>query len=542
MVDFEKQLPTEGLFMTPYGGNNDDNRIGGNCRVYTTKHRNAAGFAQQSSIMIDLGNMFGDRKKYEFDEFIPDVMRHLEKADGSTQHDVEEPLDGLLLTHGHEDHISAIPHYLRRGYKLPTIYAPKLTIETIRKQLENQGLWDQVKGDLKFKTVKPGDNFKVGNFNVTAVATSHSFADSLSYFVETPTANFLHTSDMKADPSIPVGDHTDFDLMRKLSKEKGCQALIIESTNAPKAGAITDEKTVRDEFLKMMKGSRSAAASGLKNKRIIVAVMGNNHQRLATMAELARLTNRSLYPMGPAITDALKVLKRAGHDLAKDYGLKFERSQQRLKSQRPGQQMIMATGTQGEVLATIARAARGEDSQLHFNPETDVLIMSSTDIPGNEAAIEKMLAPLRKKGVQVITPKQANTHSSGHGSQADIEQFIDALKPQTVLPMHGGDIMLEANAKFAESKGYSAYLQRRNDGTLHIGPKGEITRVAVRPDQWIGVYDANNDFRNPDYKYTRFVRINGHPANFVLSTDYGPNGKPKYQYKRRNVKFAHKPN
>lgn len=503
-----ENMPETGLFTLSLGGNNDNGQIGGNCRLYIDSERNARGNLNSSSIMVDMGCMF-DLSNNVIDEYVPDADAVLERPDHSA-HAPEVKLDAMLLTHAHLDHTGAIVHYLNRGFKFPTVYAPKLTLETVRNQLEAQQLPEHLIREFFRNTVeiKDGDILNIGRFKVEAIANSHSFADTMSFKIESPNGKVLHTGDLNTDRSeLMVGETTNFDRFEQLQNED-LDALLIDSTRATQEEEDISEAEVYNTLKRL-------AENNFADKKLVICAMGNMHHRLNTIARVAKETGRDLVLTGQAHIQTYNAMKASGYNLEKQYGFKFGTNGKRA----PGNMIEIVSGTQGETEAVLTRGLLGVHKTFSINPKTDVLLMMASAIPGNENNINAMLS-LAPEKLKIVTTKDIPTlHAGGHSKAFGLSKYQNSCKAKCVIPMHGNPEMIEAQCKLAEKNGYKSYAQTRNDGLLQISSEG-VTKINERLDSWVAAI-KHDQFNISEVEYRKNYSIHGMPL--PEGNDYAQN-------------------
>lgn len=493
-----ENMPENGLFTLALGGNNDNGQIGGNCRLYVDSARNQRGNLNQSAIMIDMGCMF-DLSSNEITEYIPDADVVLERP-SHPAHRQEFPLEALLLTHAHLDHTGAIAHYLNRGFKFPTVYGTKLTLETVKHQLMSQNLDPYLIDEFMRGSVaiKDGDHLNLGRFKIEALANSHSFADTLSFKIETPNGRLLHTGDLNTDQSdVMVGEKTNFDRFEQLAQED-LDALFIDSTRAPQE----NEKDISEQ--EVYEKLKQLATQNFEHKKLVICCMGNMHHRLNSIARVAKETGRDITLTGQAHLQTYSAMKASGYNLEKKYGLKFNK-----KETSPEKTIEIISGTQGETEAVLAKGLLGVHPTFSINPKTDVLLMMSSVIPGNEANIASVLS-LAPKDLKVLTTADIpQLHAGGHSKALGLEKYQTSCKAKCVIPMHGNPEMIKAQCDIAERNGFKSFAQLRNDGLLQITSDG-ITRINQRVDSWVAAIKTEA-FEISSTEYRKNFSIHGMP-------------------------------
>lgn len=521
----------EGLFWTPLGGLND-NTIGGNCNLVSYKGKNARGRFDATHVMIDLGGLMTSRERSGQDELIPDATECF-KHPRAPRTDPATPVAAILLTHGHLDHISGLIHYIRQGYTMPPIHGTQTTVNTLLEELGRQGVPASIVDKLPIEILKPGEKLRIGPMEVTPIAVSHSYAGSVGFHIETPQGRLFMSGDAKWDQTIPLQGRTDVEGLKRIA---GVDAMFMDSTSIHRDAETPPEADV--------KASLGAIFREHKDKRITALVMANNHQRLATLCQLAAETGRAVMPVGWSIRNAIKALELSRVDLRAMTGAQFVGvGTQRAQRLRPHETLILATGTQGEPDTNLYRAARGAHTELDFDPRFDTLVNSSTVIPGNEKQLQDALKVLQARmrerfgrPLTVVDASNAFVHVSGHPGKGDVQNFYDAVKPKVLVPYHGSSGHLEHHAAFAGGQGIPAVLVRGNCATLQIGPKG-VFPVAYRHDAWIGMRNEGS-LKEPKWKFTRNLGSDGLPLpkNAELpAPPVGATGKPLFRIASNRV-------
>ena len=477
MTDVSSRSPaTEGLEWASLGGNNES-AIGGNCHAYSVSRRQG-NKTVRDVILVDMGSLFSDRKVTGFDTLFPKVDEFFTEHAGDFCR-AEDKAQAIVLTHAHQDHIGAISHYINMGYKLPPIYGSPLSLSILRSDLLQHKIdkaqWPQM------HSMRPGEIVKIGGFTIEPVTMSHSLSNGYSLAIEGNGTRVLHSGDVKADQTVLIGPKTDFDHLKRVGA-KGVDAMLLDSTRVSDPRPMATEEDIRNSLTAIMNENRG--------KRMIFAVMGANMERIAGLLKIARDNNKTVVVAGSAIARNLLSLKFAGIDLNKVLGgpVKIlEAKSPEAKALNPADTIVLATGTQGEENAAIARASRSEHPHFAFNPGNDVLVMTSSVIPGNEAEAEAPLAAVRALGVPVITNKDRLTHASGHGHQPDMEAIVKAVNPKVLIPKHGDAGLLAAHEKFMQSIGFKT-MHVDNWEKLRITKNG-VTRESAAASRWFGVRD-----------------------------------------------------
>ncbi|MCI8864121.1 MAG: ribonuclease J [Lachnospiraceae bacterium] len=375
-----------------------------------------------SIIVIDCGLSFPSDDMLGIDLVIPDVTY------------LEQNLDkvkGFVITHGHEDHIGALPYILQK-VNVP-VYSTKLTIGLIENKLKEHNLMKSTKR----KVVKHGQSINLGCFRVEFIKTNHSIADAAALAIFTPAGIIVHTGDFKIDYTPVFGDAADLQRFAELGK-KGVLALMCDSTNAIRPGFTASERTVGKTF--------DAIFAEHKSNRIIVATFASNVDRVQQIIDSAYKYNRKVVVEGRSMVSVIGTASELGYIRIPE-GTLIDIEQ--LKDYTDEQTVLITTGSQGESMAALSRMAASLHRKVSIKPN-DVVILSSTPIPGNEKAVSKVMNELYQKGAEVIFQ---DTHVSGHACQEEIKLMYALLHPRYALPVHGEYRHLVANRNLAQSMG-----------------------------------------------------------------------------------------
>ncbi len=375
--------------------------------------------------LVDCGMSFPDEDMPGIDIVIPDFSYILENKD---------KIKGLVVTHGHEDHIGAIP-YLLRNFNLP-IYATRLTIGLIEGKLKEHKLL----GEAKLNTVKPGQKVNLGKFTVEFIHVNHSIPDAAGFAITCPAGTVIHTGDFKID-TTPIDDYViDIGRFSEYGKS-GVLALLADSTNAERLGYTASERLVG--------GSFSNLFSKAEGHRIIVATFSSNIHRIQQIIDEAAKCNRKVAVSGRSMINVVTVAEELGYlnvpenvliDLAdvKDYD--------------PSKIVVVTTGSQGEPLSALHRIAFSDHKQIDIIPG-DMIIISATPIPGNEKLVSKVINELMKSGANVVYERMYDVHVSGHACQEELKLMMSVIKPKYVIPLHGEQKHLNKHAELAVQMG-----------------------------------------------------------------------------------------
>ncbi len=360
----------------------------------------------ESIIVVDCGLAFPSEDMLGIDLVIPDI---------SYLKDNFSKVKGFVITHGHEDHIGALPYVLKQ-LNVP-VYGTKLTLALIERKLKEHGL----EKTAKLMLVKHGDTVSLGDFKVEFIRTNHSIQDASSLAIFTPVGTIFHTGDFKIDYTPIYGEPADLQRMAEIGKQ-GCLALICESTNATKPGLTLSERTVGRTF--------DLTFSEYRNRRIIVATFASNVDRVQQIIDTAYRYDRKVVIEGRSMVNVIGVANELGYIKVPE-GTLIDIDH--LKDYPPEKTVLITTGSQGESMAALSRMANSTHRKVSIMPG-DTVIMSSTPIPGNEKAVYKVINELSIKGAKVIFE---DAHVSGHACQEEIKLMYALLHPKFSLPIHG---------------------------------------------------------------------------------------------------------
>lgn len=376
----------------------------------------------ENILLIDCGLMFPEEELLGIDIVIPDVTYLLEN---------KEQLCGIVLTHGHEDHIGALP-YLARQLNVP-VYGTKLTLGLLAGKLKEQGLAEVV--DLRI--LKPRNAVSIGPFRVELIRVSHSIPDAVAVAIHTPVGVLVHTGDFKIDPTPVDGEVTDFFRFAQLG-EKGVLVLMSDSTNVERPGYTLSERVVGQTFDETFRHAR---------ERIIIATFASNIHRLQQAIITARQYGRKVAVVGRSMVNVLSIAHDLGYLHIPDGTLVELEEANRLPKNKV---VVLSTGSQGEPMSALTRMAWGDHRQIEIFPG-DTVIISAAPIPGNEKLVARVIDLLFKKGAHVIYEKVSGIHVSGHSSQEELKLMINLLKPKFFVPVHGEYRMLIKHAELAQA-------------------------------------------------------------------------------------------
>lgn len=390
-------------------------------------------------VMVDCGITFADPNYPGVDVILPDLAFIEERIDD---------LLGIVLTHGHEDHIGALP-YLAEDLGVP-LFASPFTAGLIRGKLDEEGNTDRV----KLNVVKPGKEFQLGPFGFRFVPVAHSIPEGNALLITTPYGKVFHTGDWKLDDSPVIGAPASADVMTAIGDE-GVLALVCDSTNVFNKEASGSESSVRQGLYDVV-----TAAKG----RVLVTTFASNAARLKTLGEVARDTDRAMCVAGRSLDRILKVAQATGYLTDFPETVDWD-SAMRMPRDKI---LIVATGGQGEERAALARVAFGSH-QISLDAG-DTVVFSSKQIPGNEVAIGRIQNALAAKGVIMITDRQAHVHVSGHPGRPELATMYGWIRPELLMPVHGEMRHMMEHARFGLSQGVPRALVQRDGDIVRLAP------------------------------------------------------------------------
>ncbi len=380
----------------------------------------------QDIVVVDCGLGFPDEELYGVDVVIPDIAYLKQNKDR---------IRGIVITHGHEDHIGALP-YVMRELDVP-IYATPLTAGIIELKLEEHDLLY----NTQIFTKRAGDKFKLGCFEIEFIHVNHSIADSVALAIRTPVGVVIHTGDFKIDVTPVQGEMIDLARLGQLGKQ-GVLALLSDSTNVERPGHTESERKVADKFDELFKGC---------DKRIIVTTFASNVQRIQQIVNVAAKYKRKVAVTGRSMENMIRVAMELGYmDIPE--GVLMDLTQ--IKGQPKNRTVIISTGSQGESMSALYRMAFSEHKQINIDAN-DRIIISASAIPGNETTISRVIDELFHKGAEVIYDRHTDLHVSGHASQEEQKLMLALTKPRFFIPVHGEYRMLCKHAEIAHTMGIS---------------------------------------------------------------------------------------
>lgn len=376
-------------------------------------------------VVVDCGLSFPEDDMLGIDLVIPDVTYLKENQD---------KIKGFMITHGHEDHIGALP-YVLKDLPIP-VYATKLTMGIIENKLKEHGL----ERAAKRKVVKFGQNINFGNLRIEFIKTNHSIVDAAALAIYSPAGTVVHTGDFKVDYTPVFGDAIDLQRFGEIGK-KGVLALMCDSTNAEREGFTQSEKTVGKTF--------DSIFSEHTSTRIIVATFASNVDRVQQIINSAYKFGRKVVVEGRSMVSIIDTAMNLGYlNIPENTLIDIEQ----IKNYPDDRTVIITTGSQGESMAALSRMAGGMHRKVSIGPQ-DTVIFSSHPIPGNEKAVSKVINELYAKGADVIFQ---DAHVSGHACREEIKLLYTLVRPKYAVPVHGEYRHLKAQASLVKELGYSS--------------------------------------------------------------------------------------
>ena len=400
---------------------------------------------EDSIVVVDCGLSFPDDDMLGIDLVIPDITYLKENAD---------KVKGFMITHGHEDHIGALP-YILKELNVP-VYATKLTMGIIENKLKEHNL---VKG-TKRKVVKFGQSINLGKLRIEYIKTNHSIVDAAALAIYSPAGTVIHTGDFKVDYTPVYGDAIDLQRFAEIGK-KGVLALMCDSTNAERQGFTQSEKTLGRIF--------DTIFSEHKNTRIIIATFASNVDRVQQIINSAYKFERKVVVEGRSMVNTIEIAQNLNRISIPDNTLI---DIEQLKNYPDEKTVIITTGSQGESMAALSRMAGNIHKKISIKPG-DTVIFSSHPIPGNEKAVTKIINELSRKGADVIFQ---DAHVSGHACQEEIKLIYTLVRPKYAVPVHGEYKHLKAQAKLAQELG----IEKENIFILSSGDVLELSEEKAK--------------------------------------------------------------
>lgn len=420
-------------------------------------------------LLIDCGLSFPDDDMFGIDKVIPD-FDYLIKSD--------KKIRGLIITHGHEDHIGAIP-YLLKELNIP-IYGLKFPIGLIDNKLKEHG----IKGD--FHTIQAGKEFRVGRyFTIEPIRITHSIADSVCYSIKTPAGRIFHTGDFKIDYTPVDGNPIDFSRLAQIGSE-GVMLMMADSTNVVREGYTQSEKVVGETLDGIFRRSK---------KRIIIATFSSNVHRIQKIIDIALQCGRKVAISGRSMVNVVDLARELGYIKIPDRKLIDLNKAGNIPDK---ELVVITTGSQGEPMSALARMASNDHKAVNIR-SNDMVILSSTPVPGNELTVANVVNQLVAKGAEVIYSDIAETHVSGHACQEELKLMHSLIRPKYFMPVHGEARHLQTHADLANELGMpreNIFILNNGD-QLTLSAKGASKKEKVAEAEGIfvdglGVGDVGN--------------------------------------------------
>ncbi len=408
-------------------------------------------------VVIDAGMGFPDEDMLGIDLVIPDIS-YLEK----NAHKVR----GILITHGHEDHIGAIPYILKK-INVP-IYGTRLSLGIIEGKLDENS--PGYEPDLY--TVEAGDVISLGVFKAEFIHVNHSIADACAIALKTPVGTVFHSGDFKLDVSPIDGQIMDLTRIGEIGKA-GVELLLCESTNAERAGYTPSERTVGNSLERIF--------TQYEDKRLIIATFSSNIHRVQQIINTSAAHGRRVCILGRSMVNVIGAAAELGYIDLPD-GVLIDVGE--IKKYRPDQITLITTGSQGEPMSALWRIAFSEHDKVKLI-ENDVVVLSASAIPGNERFVGNIVNTLIKNGVKVVNDSTEDVHVSGHACKEEIKLLMALLKPKYFMPIHGEARHLYANKEIAEFMGIPSY-------NIFISDIGKVLEIDKKSAKFAGVVPAGN--------------------------------------------------
>lgn len=422
----------------PLGGLNE---IGKNLTVFEY---------EDDAVILDCGMTFPDDDMLGVDIVIPDI---------TYLHKIADRIRGIVLTHGHEDHIGALPYVLKE-FSVP-VYGTRLTLGILKNKLKEHGILNQT----KLNTINAGDRVRLGSFTAEFIHTNHSIADAVAIALHTPSGVILHTGDFKIDSTPIDSDMIDLARFGQLGSE-GVLALMSDSTNADRPGVTYSEKTIGKTFDSLFEKADQ------NKQRIIVATFASNVHRVQQIIDAAVKYNRKVAASGRSMENVIEAAIELEYMHVPDntiIGLDD------INKYPKDQLVVVTTGSQGESMAALTRMAFTSHKKINIEPG-DLVIISASPIPGNEKSVANVVNELLKHGAEVVYEKQADVHVSGHACQEELKIILSLVKPKYFIPVHGEYRHLCKHRDLAISTG----IDKKNIFVMDIGNVLELSESSAK--------------------------------------------------------------
>ncbi|MBJ81097.1 MAG: ribonuclease J [Myxococcales bacterium] len=414
----------EELNIVPLGGLG---HVGGNMMVYETAN---------DMVVVDCGVLFPGEEHPGVDYIIPDFSYVGQKRD---------KLRAVVLTHGHEDHLGAVPYFLR-SFDVP-VYGTHFTLELLRQKYDKKG-----REDLELRRIRDYEDFQIGSFHFHPIPVTHSIPDAVSLAIKTPTGTVIHTGDFRFDPTPIDGRVSGFEAYERFGKE-GVLALLSDSTNSEKTGQTWSEQ----EIDKNIKDVVARAP-----ERVLVTPFASHIHRIQSFIDAASASDRQIVVVGRSMRQNIEMSLREGY-LKAPGPMFFDASEYDYMPR--SKVMIIASGTQGEARSAMTRIAAGAHKEIHMDPG-DWVVFSSRRIPGNERAVGELFNQYMRIGVKVIDDRAERIHTSGHAFEDEQAKMLQMCKPKYFIPVHGEYRHMRRHGLLAEKLGWSKnHILNIEDGT-----------------------------------------------------------------------------
>jgi ribonuclease J len=392
-------------------------------------------------LLLDAGLSFPHSEMFGIDLVLPDFSYVAERADR---------LEAIILTHGHEDHIGALPYLLREVGTNAEVWATRLTLGMVKSKLDEHGLLTHT----ELVEISPGSGVvEVGPFRAEFVRVTHSVPDAVAVVLHTDFGPVVHTGDFKLDETPVDGRVTDLARLAALGDD-GVALLLADSTNAERPGHTPSERTVAASLREIVRDARG---------RVIVTSFSSHIHRLQQVIDAAQASGRTVCVIGRSMIRNINIARNLGYATVPDDGLIRAK---RLDEFMPHELVIICTGSQGEPGSALTRIALGDHPAVQIH-HTDTVVMSSWPVPGNEVKVNETVNRLARRGAKVMTEATDYVHVSGHASAGDLTRMLETVRPRSFVPVHGEFRMLQAHARLAEAAGVPAHAVRIADnGTV----------------------------------------------------------------------------
>lgn len=401
-------------------------------------------------MILDCGMAFPDDEMLGVDIVIPDI---------TYLHKISDKIRGIVLTHGHEDHIGALPYVLKE-FSVP-VYGTRLTLGILKNKLKEHGILNK----SKLNTINAGDRVRLGMFTAEFIHTNHSIADAVAIALHTPSGTILHTGDFKIDSTPIDSDMIDLARFGELGKN-GVLALMSDSTNADRAGVTYSESSIGKTFYNLFEKADQ------NKQRIIVATFASNVHRVQQIIDAAVKSKRKVAVSGRSMENVIQAAIELEYMHVPDGTII---SIDEINRYPKDKLVVITTGSQGESMAALTRMAFTSHKKINIEPD-DLVIISASPIPGNEKSVANVVNELLKQGAEVVYEKQADVHVSGHACQEELKMILSLVKPKYFIPVHGEYRHLCKHKELAEMTG----IDKKNIFVMDIGQVLEISNSSAR--------------------------------------------------------------